>query len=117
MAQAIWKARLMIGTTALPVKLYSAVVDRAVHFHILEERTHQRVKQHMVNPNTDKEVPADEVQKGYEIEPGVFVILKAADLAKLEPEQSRDITVTRFVSPEHVSSQWYDRPYFLGPDG
>jgi DNA end-binding protein Ku len=38
-------------------------------------------------------------------------------LEKLEPKPSRDIEVTRFVSPEEIGSQWYDRPYYLGPDG
>jgi DNA end-binding protein Ku len=71
----------------------------------------------MVNPETREEVPNDEIQKGYQIEPGTFVILTEEELEKLRPEPSRDIEITRFVPPEHVSSQWYDRPYYVGPDG
>ena len=116
-ARAIWKGKLKFGTTAVPVDLYSAVVDKTVHFHILEERTESRVKQHMVNPATNEEVPNDEIQKGYQVEPGTFVILTDEELEKLQPKPSRDIEIMRFVSPEHISSQWYDRPYHLGPDG
>src|SRR5258706_9701150 len=116
-ARAIWKANLKLGTTTLPVDLYSAVVDKTVHFHILEERTKARVKQRMVNPETSKEVPNDEIQRGYQAEPGIFVILKDEELEKLEPKPSRDIEITRFVSPQQISSQWYDRPYYLGPNG
>ena len=116
-ARAIWKGKLKLGSATIPVNLYSAVVDKTVHFHILEERTKSRVKQHMVNPETNDEVPNDEVQKGYQVEPGVFVILTAEELEKFEPEPSRDIEVLRFVSPAQISSQWYDRPYYLGPDG
>jgi len=116
-ARAIWKGKLKLGSTTVPVNLYSGVVDKTVHFHILEERTESRVKQHMVNPATNEEVPNHEIQKGYEIEPGTFVILKAEELEKLQPKPSRDIEITRFVPGEHISSLWYDRPYYLGPDG
>ena len=116
-ARAIWKGKLKFDSTMVPVNLYSAVVDKTVHFHILEERTKDRVKQHMVNPSTNEEIPGDEIQKGYEVEPGTFVILADEELDELKPEPSREIEITRFVPPEHVSSQWYDRPYYLGPDG
>ena len=116
-ARAIWKGELKLDSTRIPVALYSAVVDRTVHFHILEERTKTRVKQHMVNPENNKEIPSDEIQKGYEIEPGTFVILTDEELEGLQPEASREIEITRFVAPGHVNSQLYDRPYYLGPDG
>ena len=116
-ARAIWKGELKLGSTRIPVALYSAVMDRTVHFHILEEETKTRVKQHMVDPETNKEVANDEIRKGYEVEPGTFVILTAEELEELKPEASRQIEVTRFVAPEHVNSQLYDRPYYLGPDG
>lgn len=116
-ARAIWKGKLKIGSTSVPVDLYSAVVDKTVHFHILEERTKSRVKQHMVNPETNEEVPNDDIQKGYQVEPGAFVILTDEELEKLQPTPSREIEITRFVSPEQITSQWYDRPYYLGPDG
>jgi len=116
-ARAIWKGKLKVGATTIPVALYSAVVDKTVHFHILERRTRSRVKQHMINPATNKEVASDEIQKGYKVEPGLFVVLSEEELEKFKPEPSRDIEIMRFVSPAEVSSQWYDRPYYLGPDG
>lgn len=115
-ARAIWKGELKLGSTRIPVALYSAVVDRTVHFHILEEDTKTRVKQHMVDPETNKEVANDEIRKAYEVEPGTFVILTAEELESLKPEASRQIEITRFVAPEHVNSQLYDRPYYLAPD-
>src|SRR5262245_25628522 len=116
-ARAIWKGKLKLGSATLPVNLYSAVVDKTVRFHILDEKTETRVKQHMVNPETGEEVPGDEIQKGYQVEPGTFVILKREELEKLQPKPSREIEITRFVSPQEIGSLWYDRPYYLGPDG
>jgi DNA end-binding protein Ku len=116
-ARAIWKGEIKIGSTKVPVKLYSGVVDRTVHFNILDERHHLRVKQHMVSPDNDEEVPTEKIQKGYEIDPGRFVVLTEEDLKSLEPEPSREIDIVEFVPPEAISQQWYERPYLLGPDG
>lgn len=116
-ARAIWKGEIKIGTTKVPVKLFSGVVDRTVRFHILDDKHLMRVKQHMINPDTGDEVPNEEIQKGYEIEPGRFVILNEKDLADLEPKPSREIEIMEFVPPEAISQQWYERPYYLAPDG
>jgi DNA end-binding protein Ku len=116
-ARAIWKGQLKLGTTRVPVKLYSAVQDRTVRFHVLDDRQKKRVKQHMIDPDSGDEVPTEEIQKGYEIEPGRYVILTAEDLEKLEPPASRDIEIVEFVPQTKISQQWYERPYYLGPDG
>jgi DNA end-binding protein Ku len=116
-ARAIWKGELKIGSTKIPVKLYSAVADRTVRFHILDDKHLMRVKQHMVSPDSGEEVANEKIQKGYEIEPGKFVVLTDEDLEGLEPKPSRDIEITEFVPPEAISQQWYERPYYLAPDG
>lgn len=116
-ARAIWKGELKLGTQKLPVKLYSAVEDKSVRFHILDQSKKHRVKQHMVSPDSGKEIETKEIRKGYEIEPGRFVILEESDLETLKPEPSRDIEVSGFVPIDAIPQQFYERPYFLGPDG
>jgi len=117
MARAIWKGVLQLDGSEVPVKLYSAIEEQGVHFRLLQAGKLQPVKQRMVNPETGKPVAPDEVQKGFEVEPGVFVMLEEPELNALEPEPSRDIEVTRFVPRDAVPHAWFDRPYFLGPDG
>lgn len=116
-ARAIWKGELKLGSTRVPVKLYSGVVDRTVHFHILDDKHLMRVKQHMVSPDSGDEVATEEIQKGYELEPGRFVLVTSEELETLQPKPSRDIEITEFVPPEAISQQWYERPYYLAPDG
>jgi len=115
-ARAMWKGTVQIEGASLPVKLYSAVQDRAVHFNILDDRSMQRVRQSMVNSETQKEVPPAEIRKGYEAGPGEFVILKPDELAEVRPKPSRDIEVTQFVKTATLPPQWFSRPYYLGPD-
>ena len=116
-ARAIWKGNLKLDSTKIPVKLYSAVQDRAIRFHILDDKAKMRVKQHMINPDTGDEVANEEVRKGFEVDPGTFVILEEEDLEKLVPEASRDVEIKKFVPPTAIPPEYYDRPYYLGPDG
>ena len=116
-ARAIWKGSLKLNSTRVPVKLYSAVQDRTVRFHILDDRSKMRVKQHMIDPDSGNEVPNEEIRKGFEVEPGTFVVLEKEDLESLEPEESRDIEIKQFVPNDAIPPEYYDRPYYLGPDG
>lgn len=117
MARAIWKGVIRLGAVSVPVKLYSAVQEQAVHFRLLHAKDRKPVRQHMVNPATGKLVPAEEIRRGVAVAPGEFVLIDDEDLEALEPEASRDIEITRFVPSAQVDHPWYDRPYFLGPDG
>ena len=116
-ARAIWKGDLKLGSTRLPLKLYSAVEDKSVRFHILDDTKRQRVKQHMVDPETGDEVETKDIRKAYEIEPGRFVIVEEEELEAIKPEPSRDIEISGFVAIDDIPQQYYDRPYYLGPNG
>jgi DNA end-binding protein Ku len=116
-ARAIWKAEIGLGKTKVPVKMYSAVTDRNVRFRLLDPETLQPVSQRMVNPDSGREVKTEAVERGFEVQPGLLVKLEEAELEKLEPKPSRDIEVVAFVPDVEIDHRWYDRPYYLGPDG
>lgn len=116
MARAIWKGIITFGDVTVPVKLYSAVQERGVHFRLLHEKDLEPVRQEMVNPDTGEIVDHEEVRRAFQTDDGDFVMLDEEELAELEPEASRDIEITRFVEPAAITHQWYDRPYYLGPD-
>jgi DNA end-binding protein Ku len=113
----MWKGVLAFGRQRLPVKLYSAVVDQQVHFHLLHDKDKKRVEQRLVDPESDEAIATREVRKAYEAKPGVFVVLEQDELDALAPEASRDVEVLRFVPAGAIHHQWYERPYWLGPDG
>lgn len=115
-ARAIWKGVIRFADVALPVKLYSAVEDRKVHFRLLGQDATSRVKQRMVVPSSGDPVAREEIRKGFETAPGEFVVLTDEEMEELTPEPSRDIEITRFVPEAEIDHQWYDRPYYLGPD-
>ena len=115
-ARAIWKGKLRVGAHEVPVKMYSAVEDRTVHFKLVDTKKHEHVEQKIVRKDTGTEVPREERRKAYPLDDGVAVILQPEDLASVEPPASRDIHLCRFVPAGLLTDQWYDRPYYLGPD-
>lgn len=117
MARAMWKASLVLGRQSLPVKLYSAVEDRGMHFRLLHKKDRVPVEQRMVDPRTGEEVASDEIVRGIEVDKGIFVVLKPEELERVKPEPSRDIEITRFVPRHAIDPSFFARPYFLGPDG
>jgi len=116
-ARAIWKGVIHVGKLEVPVKLYSAVKDQSVRFRLLHKTDKQPVKQKLVSSGTADAVEYKEVRKAYPVARGRMVVLETEELEKLEPEDSRAITVTRFVSPSEIDHRWYERAYYLGPDG
>jgi DNA end-binding protein Ku len=116
-ARAMWKGVVTVGRQKLPVKLYAAIADKKVHFHLLHDKDETRVEQRLVDGESGEPVGTAELRKGYETSPGTFVVLEKEELAELEPEPSRDIEVTRFVPDGAIHHQWFDRAYWLGPDG
>jgi DNA end-binding protein Ku len=116
-ARAIWKGVVRVGTLRVPVKLYSAITDRKVHFRLLHKTDHEPVKQQLVSADDGETVEYAEVRKAYPLTRGRMVLLEKEELEKLEPEDSRDIAVTRFVNAAELDHRLYERPYYLGPDG
>ena len=116
-ARAMWKGKLGLGSIEVPVRLYSAVQPRDVRFRLLHDTNRDPVKQHMVDPESEDVVDYSEVRRGYPTDDGRIVMLDPEELEALEPEASRDIEFSRFVPSTAIDARWYDRPYWLGPDG
>jgi DNA end-binding protein Ku len=113
----MWKAELELGDLRLAVKLYAAVRVARIHFRLLHAADNTPVKQQMFDPARREAVPPEDIKRAVEIERGVYVVLTAEEQAALEPKPSRAITVERVVPKAKIDERWFDRPYYLGPDG
>jgi DNA end-binding protein Ku len=111
----MWKGTLNFGLVSVPVKLYSAVVQKSVHFHQLHATDHARVIQRRICSAEDEEVAYGDIVKGYEIAPGRYVVVEPEEFAALEPTPTRAIEVEDFVQLDEIDWIYFDRPYFLAP--
>jgi DNA end-binding protein Ku len=116
-ARAMWKADLALGELKVPVKLYAAVRDAKVHFRLLHAADHAPVKQQMVDAATEQPVPPEQTKKAVAVERGLYVVLTDEEQAALAPKPSRLISVEQVLAAGAVDERWFDRPYYLGPDG
>jgi DNA end-binding protein Ku len=113
----MWKGTIRCGEAGVAIKLYAGVQSRGISFHLLHGKDGERVRQRMIHPETGEEVPYAEARKGLPLSSGVFVIVEPEELEALAPKPSRDIEISRFVPAGAIDSAWFERPYYLGPDG
>jgi DNA end-binding protein Ku len=113
--RSMWQGMLIVRNHEIPVKLYSAVVDRQIHFHLLHKHDRTRLQQRMVDAETEEPVPPDETHKAFEVEPGRFVEITPEEIEEQVPEASREIKISRFVPSQSIEPQLFERPYYLGP--
>ena len=116
MTRAIWKGTIKVGSQEVAVRMYSAVQDQKVHFRLLHAKDLTPVEQRIVRKSDGKEVPKEEQRKALPVEADTAVIVEPQELEQTAPETSRDIDLCRFVPVSVIGDQWYDRPYYLGPD-
>jgi DNA end-binding protein Ku len=117
MARPVWTGSISFGLVNVPVKAYTAVRDHDVHFHQLEKGTGARIRNRKVSEKTGREVKADKIEMGFEIRKGRYVTFDTDELSDLRPASTRAVEVTDFVALDDVDPIYYERTYWLGPDG
>jgi len=117
MAKAVWTGSLSFGLVNVPVGLYSATEDRSIHFNQFREGTSERVRNKRVGEQTGDEVAYADIVKGYDLGGGEYVILTPEELTSVAPGPSRTIEVTDFVELSEIDPIYFDKPYFLAPQG
>jgi DNA end-binding protein Ku len=115
MPRAIWTGAISFGLVNVPVKLYSAVSKKTVRFHQLHAEDGVRIQQKRVCPADDKEVPYEDIVKGYEISPDRYVVVTPEELEGIEPRKTKTIDIEDFVELGQIDPLYYDHPYYLLP--
>lgn len=117
MARAIWSGSISFGLVNVPVKAFSAVRDHDVHFHQLDAESGARIRNAKVSGKTGKPVADDQIERGFEVSKGHYVVVDDEELETLKPRSTRTIDITDFVDLSDVDPIYYERTYWLGADG
>jgi DNA end-binding protein Ku len=116
MARGLWKGAISFGLVNVPVELYSAQKRSSeLDMTMLDKRDLSPVGYKRVNKATGKEVPWDEVVKGYEYEDDKYVVLSEEDFRRANPEAAKTVDIQAFVELESIAPQFFDTPYYLIP--
>lgn len=113
--RAIWKGALSFGLVNVPVRLYPAVEPKDIHFRSLHDRCHTPLRYQKFCPTCERPVEAEEVVRGYEVEPGQYVLLTEEDLAALPLPTAHTIAISEFISLSEIDPLYFERSYYLEP--
>jgi DNA end-binding protein Ku len=112
--RSLWNGTLTFGLVNVPVKVYTATESKSIHFHEVHLKDGARIEHRRICPKEDKEVPSDEIVKGYELSDGGFVELAKDEIAAAAGANAKLIDVEHFVPGEQIDAVFYDKTYYLG---
>jgi len=116
MARAIWSGAINFGLVSVPVKMHTAVKKKDIAFHQIDEKTGARIRNKRVSEKTGREVPYEQIAKGYDVGDDEYVVIEPQELEKLDPEATHTIDIEDFVELEQIDPIYYQQTYFLAPD-
>src|ERR1700704_1251292 len=108
-----WKGSISFGLVYIPIAVYPATKEEKLSFRQLRKTDLSPIKYKKVAEADSKEVPADDIVKGFEYEKGRYVILSDEDFEKVKIESTHSIDITDFVDLERVDPKFFYKPYFL----
>ena len=113
--RAIWTGAIGFGLVNIPVKMYSATQQSDLDLDMLDKKDHSHIKYKRVNESTGREVPYENIVKGYKLS-RKYVILDEEDFAKVSPKKSKLLEITEFVDEKDVDSVYFETPYYIEPE-
>jgi DNA end-binding protein Ku len=113
--RSIWTGSIGFGLVNIPVKLYSAIENSTLDLDMLDKKDLANIRFKRVNENTGKEVPWDNIVKGYMYN-SRYVVVDAEDFKKAMPEKTSHIDIIQFVDIQQIDVVYYETPYFIQPD-
>jgi DNA end-binding protein Ku len=108
-----WKGSISFGLVYIPISVYPATREEKLSFRQLRRNDLSPIKYKKVAEADMKEVPADEIVKGFEYERGRYIVLSDEDFEKVRIESTHSIDITDFVDLEQVDPKFFYKPYFL----
>ena len=113
--RAIWKGSISFGLVNIPIGLYSATRRDELSFRQLRKSDLSPINYKRVAEVDQKEVPWEDIVKGYEYEKGQFVVVTDEDFKRANVEATQTVEITDFVNLDDIDPMFYDKPYYLEP--
>ncbi len=111
--RAIWKGTISFGLVSIPVSLFPAMRREELKFRLLRSSDHSPVNYKRVAAADGKEVPWDQIVKGYEYDKGKFVVLKDEDFNRVDVEAAQTVDIINFVKLPEVNPLLFYKPYYM----
>jgi DNA end-binding protein Ku len=116
---AIWTGAISFGMVHVPVKLHSAVKSGAsgsISLKMLRKKDLCPIRMKRVCEGSEKEVPWDQITKGYEVRKGEYIEVTPEELKQIEDARSEAIEILEFVKADAIDPRYYEKPYYVVPE-
>jgi len=117
MPRPVWSGSISFGLVNVQVKAYGAVRDNRVHFHQIDRNSGSRIGYQKIAKETGEIVSSEDIEMGYEVAKGRYVIFDPSEIDALRPKTTRLVKVDDFVDINDIDPVYYDKTYWLAPDG
>ena len=115
MARPVWQGHLRLSLVTCPVAVYNATSSAGtVSFNLLHKKTHHRINMVPHDPSLGP-VERQDLVKGYEFEPGRYVILTPQEIAAVRLPSTKTIDIEEFVNADEIDRIYWNDPYYLTP--
>jgi DNA end-binding protein Ku len=111
----IWKGTISFGLVNIPIALYPATRKEELRFRLLRKSDLSPVNYKRVAEKDGREVPWEEIVKGYEYEKGKYIVLKDEDFQRVDLEATQTVDIQDFVEIEEIDPMFFYKPYYLEP--
>ncbi len=112
----MWTGSLSFGLINIPVRLFSATQDHGISFDMLHKKDLSPIRYARICKADGKEVPYDDIVKGYEYQKGDYVVLVDEDFKRANIKKTKAIEMVAFTDEGEIDPIYYEKPYYLEPD-
>ncbi len=112
----MWTGTISFGLVTVPIRLYPAVREKTLKFHLLDREKKVRLQRKLVRSTDEVEVPYEDQVRGFEVSPDRYVVITDEELEAAEPKASRAIEIEDFVDLAKVDPIYYERSYYTAPE-
>jgi DNA end-binding protein Ku len=116
MATSVWKGYLTFGLISIPIRLFSAARTERISLNQLHNVCKTRIRMPLYCPQCERQVPRNEIVKGYEYEKDQYVLFNEEELDKIEPQSARSMEILEFVKVAEIDPLYYDASYYVTPE-
>jgi DNA end-binding protein Ku len=114
MPRSLWNGTISFGAVHVPIKLYSATESKSVSFSEVHVDDGAKIEHRRFCTKEDKEVPYEEVVRGFEVASGEYVVLEKEEADAAAGDRTRIVEVEHFVPAADIDPVFYAKPYYLG---
>lgn len=112
----LWKGSISFGLVNIPIKMFTATEDKDIRFKYLHKACNTPIKYEKVCPTCNEKINEGDIVRGFEYEPGQYIILDKDDFNSLKTSvQSKTIEILDFVNLKDIDPIYFDKSYYLGP--